>query len=56
MIKDIVRTKNLCKHLGIKKRQKLLLLRSMQDIDIAFRDTMFSVIDNKKVTPDVIFN
>lgn len=54
MIQEEARKLGLLQHLKVKARQKLMLLRALQEHGM--KKTDFEVVKNRKVTPDVIFN
>ena len=55
MIKDLVRKSNIKRHHKIKNQQAKLLVKACQENDIKC-DNYQEVVDNMKVTPDMIFN
>lgn len=58
MIQEQARKLGLLRHLKVKARQKLMLLRALQENHIPVCDPScrFETVDNSKVRPDIIFN
>ncbi len=54
MIKEVARSKVAKRHIETKAVRKLMLLRTLQENEIPVSD--YHVIDDRKITPDMIVN
>lgn len=58
MVNEKARMLGLLRHLKIKAKQKLMLLRALQEnhIPVCNPSCHFEAVDNSKVRPDIILN